>query len=274
MTSVKKKPILFILTLVLALLFLSPLFIALMNSLKPLAEIVTAPLSFPVEWAFSNYARAWEIIKLPSVMLNTTLITLLSVSGIVILASMVAYWSERHPSWYSRLLTKALVLSILIPFASIMIPLVKVLHGVRLSNTLAGVILSYWGIGLAFAYFVIRGAVLSLPRELEESAKLDGYGAVGIFALIVLPLLAPTALSVFIMDVFWVWNDFMVPLVALNNADLSTIQLAINRLFGMYNSRWDVALPALVMSLVPIVAVFLALQKNIMSGILMGAVKG
>jgi raffinose/stachyose/melibiose transport system permease protein len=274
MKGAKKRPVLFIVTMLFALLFLSPLFIAFMNSFKPLSEIVAAPLSLPLEWAFSNYARAWESIKLPSVMFNTTLITVFSVSGIVLLASMVAYWSERHPSWYSRLLTKALVLSILIPFASIMIPLVKVLHGIHLSNTLPGVIFTYWGIGLAFAYFVIRGAVLSLPRELEESAKIDGCGAVGIFAVIVLPLLAPTALSVSIMDLFWIWNDFMVPLIALNNVDLSTIQLAINRLFSMYNSRWDVALPALVMSLVPIVAIFLALQKKIMGGILMGAVKG
>nr|WP_215180054.1 hypothetical protein [Paenibacillus albidus] len=88
------------------------------------------------------------------------------------------------------------------------------------------------------------------------------------------PLLAPTMFSVFVMDIFWVWNDFMVPLILLNNEKLSTLQLAINRLFGMYSSRWDVALSALSMSMLPIIILFILLQKKIIRGIFAGAVKG
>lgn len=270
----RSKLILNTILVISGLLFLLPLLFVLINSLKPLGEIVGNPLGWPSVFVWDNFLKAWDIVEFPLLVRNTFIITILAVLGIIMLATMVAYWHVRHPSWFSKLLTSAIILSILVPFASIMIPLVKVLATVGVNNTLGGAILTYWGIGLAFAYFIMRGAVMSLPYELEEAAIVDGYPTIRIFFSIVMPLLAPAIFSVFVMDIFWIWNDFMVPLIVLNNQKLSTIQLGINRLFGMYNSRWDVALPALVMSIVPIVVVFVISQKKIMDGILAGAVKG
>ena len=207
-------------------------------------------------------------------MWNTALVTVLSVSGIVLLSAMGAYWSERHPTVYSRIFSKLLVLSMLIPFASLMIPLVQVMRVFRLNNSLAGAIVTYWGIGLAFAFFMTQGAVKSLPYELEEAARVDGCGPVRVFWQIILPLLQPTMVTIFVMDIFWIWNDFIVPLILLDSSQLSTIQLAIKKLFSQYSSQWDLALPALVISIVPILVVFVLLQKKIVGGILAGAVKG
>jgi len=266
--------ILYVIMCIAAFLFLFPLLFVFLNSLKPLQEIVSHPLSLPKQFLWSNYTNAWKIVNFPLLIRNTFIVTLFSLLGIILFATMVAWWHVRHPSRYSKILTTAIIMSILIPFASIMIPLVQVLGRIGINNTLFGAVLTYWGIGLAFAYFLMRGAVMALPAELEEAAKIDGYGTIPIFFTIVLPLLAPTMMSVLVMDGFWIWNDVMVPLIVINNHALSTIQLGINRLFDMYNSRWEVALPALVLSMIPILVVFIAAQKRIMAGILSGAVKG
>lgn len=269
-----KNSILFFLMLFFALLFLYPLFIVLINSFKPLGDIIGTPLSLPKTFQFENYKNAWNTVEIPKVMINTTIITLLSVTGIVMIAAMTAYWSDRHPTWYTKIFSRLLIISMLIPFASLMIPLVQVIKFLGLNNSLQGAIVTYWGIGLPFAYFMMRGAVISLPIELEEAAYINGCGPVKVFWVIILPLLQPTMVSIFIMDIFWIWNDFMVPLILLDSGKLGTIQLAIKKLFSMYASKWDLALPALVMTIVPIVVVFVLLQKKIINGILSGAVKG
>lgn len=121
---------------------------------------------------------------------------------------------------------------------------------------------------------MMRGAVKGLPYELEEAAKIDGCGPVKVFFKVVMPLLQPTMVTVFVMDIFWIWNDFIIPLILLDNGKLSTIQLAIKKLFSMYATKWDLALPGLMMSILPIVIVFVILQKKIINGIMAGAVKG
>ncbi|MFC5468150.1 carbohydrate ABC transporter permease [Cohnella suwonensis] len=264
----------FLLAAVGALLFIAPLWIMFMNSFKPLNAIIADPLGLPSAWKFDNYTAAWKVLNIPHVVKNTAILALGAVCGILLLSTMTAYWSERHPTIYSRIFGNLIMLSVLIPFVTIMLPLVRVMKFLHLNNTLFGAVLTYWGIGFAFAYFLIRSGVKTLPYELEEAAQVDGCGRIYIFFRIAFPLLAPTAFSVFIMDMFWVWNDFMIPLVLLNNETHSTVQLAVNRLFGMYNSRWDVALPALSMSMLPIIVVFVLLQRRIVGGVMAGAVKG
>lgn len=162
----------------------------------------------------------------------------------------------------------------LIPFASLMIPLVKVMRTLGLNNTLFGVVLTFWGIGQAFAFFIIDSSAQSIPVTLYETAAIDGINPVQMYFKIGLPLMKPALISVFVMDLFWVWNDVQVSLILLNNQKLSTIQLAINRLFDAYASKWDIALPALVMAILPMLIVYLILQKYIIEGVSSGAVKG
>ena len=162
--------ILFLVMLLAVLVFLYPLFVVVMNSFKPLGDIIARPLEIPGILHLENYINAWKTVEIPRVMWNTALVTVLSVTGIVLLSAMSAYWSERHPTVYSRIFSRLLVLSMLIPFASLMSPLVQVMRVFRLNNSLSGAIVTYWGIGLAFAFFMTQGAVKSLPYELEEAA--------------------------------------------------------------------------------------------------------
>lgn len=270
-----QKTLIFIIVLLIALVFVYPLFLIVMNSVKPLSEILVKPLSLPeAPQAAENYRKAFDEINVLHVAKNTAVLTAGAVAGITLLAAMTAYWTYRYPTKYSRIFETMVILSMLIPFAALMLPLVQVMKVLGINNTMFGTVLTYWGIGLAFAFFMMQSAVKGLPVELEESARIDGCSRTRIFFSIVIPLLKPTMVSVILMDMFWVWNDFMVPLILMNNERLMTIQLAISRLFGQYSSKWDVALPALVMTLAPIVAVFILLQKKIMDGVIAGAVKG
>ena len=225
-----QKMIIFVIVLMIALVFVYPLFLIVMNSVKPIAEILVTPLSLPkAVQASVNYAKAFEEINVLNVVKNTAVLTVCSVAGITLLASMTSYWTYRYPTKYSRILETIIILSMLIPFASLMLPLVQVMKTLGINNTMFGTVLTYWGIGLAFAFFMIQSAVKGLPLELEESARIDGCSRTRIFFSIVIPLLKPTMVSVVLMDMFWVWNDFMVPLIMMNNERLMTIQLAISR---------------------------------------------
>jgi raffinose/stachyose/melibiose transport system permease protein len=162
----------------------------------------------------------------------------------------------------------------IIPFQSIMIPLVRVAGYLNLIDSIGGLVLFYWGFGLSMAIFLTQGFVKSIPRQIEEAAIVDGAGIVRLFVKIVLPLLQPIIVTILILDSLWVWNDFLLPLLFLSDVKVKTIPLAMSMLFDQYTKQWDLALPALVLSCVPIVAFFLAMQKRVVKGIVAGAVKG
>lgn len=269
-----ERVLLYFLLIVLAMLFLSPFLIVTLNSFKPLSTILTDPLSPPRVLHLENYIHAWDTLRLPLILRNSTIVTLCSVCGILLFSTMSAYWMERHPTRYSKLFGALLIGSLLVPFASLMIPLVRVMNILHISNSFLGAILCYWGLGQAFANFIIRGAVCSLPVEMEEAAIIDGCSNTQVFFKVVAPMLTPAVVSVFVLDLFWIWNDFIVPLILLNNDRLLTIQLAINRMFGTYSDKWDIALPGLVMTIAPIVVVFILFQKKIIGGMTAGALKG
>jgi raffinose/stachyose/melibiose transport system permease protein len=268
------KYALYLLLLAGILLFVFPVFLVFLNSLKKTGEILSDPLSLPNPVQFVNYLNAWKVINIPKLFRNTTIITIGAIIGIILFSSMLAWWCCRYPTRYSRLFSKLVIISMLIPFASLMIPLVKVTRVLHLNNSLHGIIIVYWGLGLSFSYFILQGAVRGIPRELEESAQIDGCGPLRTFWFIIFPLLQNAVISVTVMDIFFYWNDFMTQLILINTPRYETNQIAINRMFGMYVSKWDIALSALVITMLPVLVVFVLLQKRILDGIEAGAVKG
>ncbi len=264
----------FIVSLVGALLFFAPFALVIYNSLKPQAQIMTDLLGLPTTVQWSNYSNAWETLNMGKVMTNTILVTFTAVALILIISAMVSYWIVRHPTKFSKVNETLLIGSLLIPFASVMLPLVKTMSTLGLNDSLWGGILTYVGIGLGFSTFIMTGAVRAIPLEIEEAAMIDGCNVYQTFLLIVLPMIRSTFLSIFILDLFWIWNDYIVALIMLNTTQLQTMQLAINKLFGLHANQWDVALPAIVMSIAPILVLNVFMQKKIVSGIASGAIKG
>lgn len=264
----------FLIALIGSVLFFAPFLLVILNSVKPLDQIMTDLLGLPNTIQWSNFSRAWEQLNMARVMTNTVLVTGCSLLLILLLSAMVAFWLVRHPTRYSRIFEKLLVFSLLIPFATVMLSLVKTVSFLGLNDSLWGGIIAFSGMGIAFATFIMTGAVRSIPLEIEEASRIDGCNVYQTFFLVVLPLLRPTLLSVFVLDLFWIWNDYIVALTLLNTNELMTLQLAINKLFGLNSNQWDIALPAIMMSILPILIINVFMQKRIVAGVASGAIKG
>ncbi|SDE56200.1 raffinose/stachyose/melibiose transport system permease protein [Paenibacillus sp. UNCCL117] len=263
-----------LLLIVVALLFLAPFYFVVVNSLKSFAELLVNAASLPTTLVWENFAHAWKVLRFADTLTNTVIITAAGDIGLVLIASMAAYRLVRKPSRTHRALLTLFIAAMVIPFQAIMIPLVKVASWLHLVNSIPGVVICYFGLGVSFSIFLYQGFVRSIPLEIEESATVDGCTPYGVFWRIVFPLLKPMTVTIVLLNSLWMWNDFLLALIILQDKQLHTIQIAINSLFGEYTNQWDLALAALVMSMVPLLVFFLALQKHIIEGITAGAIKG
>lgn len=260
---------------VLMLVNLFPFFIVLLNSFKSMMEIAQNILGWPEKIDLTNYIKAWNTLKFPKVFLNTLVVTIVGNAGLIVFGTMTGYWLSRKRTRFNRLFMSALLGSMAIPFEAIMIPLMKVTSQVHLNGSLWGLGVSYWGLGCSTCVFLVSGAMKNIPYELEEAARIDGCGPFRTFWQVVFPLLKTIVMTFTIVNVFWLWNDYLMPQLMLGRSrDLYTIQLAMRSLFLEYYAMWDVALAALVLSLLPTVIFFLLAQKNIIGGITTGAIKG
>jgi raffinose/stachyose/melibiose transport system permease protein len=193
----------------------------------------------------------------------------------VIISSMTAYRVARRPTLFHKALYMVFVASMIIPFQSIMLQLVRVTSLFELRGHWYGIVICYFGFGLALSFFLFHGFIKTVPMEIEESAIVDGSTPYGVFWKIVFPLLKPIIVTAIILNCLWIWNDYLLPVLVIGgNKDLVTIPLAIKKFFGQYTKRWDLALPALAISIMPIIIFFLSLQKHIVEGITAGSVKG
>ncbi len=273
----KRTPYQLMLTLVLslvALVFLMPFYFIIANSFKTFSQIMMDPSSIPTSLHLENYTKAIKQVNFIKVFFNSLIITFFSVGGMVALGSTSAWKLVRVPFSISTIMFTLYVAAMVIPFQSVMVPLVKVSSTIHFIDSRLGLIIIYLGFGQPFTVFLFHGFIKGVPKELEESAMLEGCNDIQLFYRIVFPLLKTITITVIILQTLWVWNDFLLPSLILYDKDLQTIPLSINRFFGQYKNQWDRALPTLVLSIVPIVTFFLALQKHMIKGITEGAIKG
>lgn len=261
--------------ILLALIFLSPFYLVLTNSVKGLREILVDAASFPQVFQWSNYADVWKIIDFPKAFWNSFQITALSVIFIVLFSSMAAYQIVRRPSKFNTFVFLLLISAMIIPFQSLMLQLVRVTSILELRGEIYGIVACYLGFGMPLSVFLFHGFIKTVPYELEEAARVDGSNPYGVFFRIVFPLLMPIIVTVIILNTLWIWNDYLLPVLVIGgNKDLTTLPVAVTKFFGQYTKKWDLALPGLVMAITPILLFFLSLQKYIVEGVTSGAVKG
>lgn len=263
-----------VLAILLALVFLVPFYFVLVNSVKSFSDLLLNSAGLPKQLVWTNYSRVWEIINYPKAFMNSLVITVLANLGIAVFSAMAAYRLVRRPTKLNNIIFAMFVAAMVIPFQSIMIPLVKVASTVGLSGSLAGLIVCYFGFGISLATFLVHGFVKSIPLEIEEAAIVDGCSPYGVFWRIVFPLLKPMTVTIVLLNSLWIWNDFLLPSLVLTSAELRTIPLATSSFFAQYTKQWDLALAGLVLGVAPIVVFFLAMQRHIIEGITAGSVKG
>ncbi|MDF9843123.1 MULTISPECIES: carbohydrate ABC transporter permease [unclassified Paenibacillus] len=261
--------------ILLALVFLSPFYLVLSNSVKSLKEILLDAASFPAVYHWDNYAKVWDAIDFPQAFWNSLSITVLSVIFIVMFSSMAAYQIVRKPSRFNSFVFLLLVSAMIIPFQSLMLQLVRVTSILELRGELYGIVACYLGFGMPLSVFLFHGFIKSVPYELEEAARVDGSNPYGVFFRIVFPLLLPIIVTVIILNTLWIWNDYLLPVLVIGgNKDLTTLPVAVTKFFGQYTKKWDLALAGLVMAITPILLFFLSLQRYIVEGVTAGSVKG
>lgn len=263
-----------IIMFIIAIIFLSPFYFLLVNSVKSLGDIMVNAADFPNQFHWDNYLKAWELTRFPVAFKNSLVITVISNLIIAMLSAMAAYRMVRANTVFNRVVFMIFVSAMVIPFQSIMIPLMQVVGWLNVNNSMVGLILCYLGLGIPLSIFLFHGFVKSIPLEIEEAATVDGASSYGVFVRIVLPMLKPMLVTVIILNSLWVWNDYLLPSLILQSPELRTIPLATFTFFGEYSKQWDMALPTLVLGVTPIIIFFLSLQKYIVEGVAAGSIKG
>ncbi|MDR3161978.1 MAG: carbohydrate ABC transporter permease [Spirochaetaceae bacterium] len=261
--------------ILIALYTLAPLWFLLINSFKGQADIINAPLGLPRELNFSYISRAVEEIHFFKALAVTAGITALSVALIVLISSMAAWILVRNKIRASALVFMVFVAAMLIPFQAIMYPLIQFFDGLGLKNQ-GGLILMYGGFGLSMSVFLYHGFVKGVPLGIEEAAFIDGCNVFQMFFLIVMPLLKSITVTVIVLNAMWIWNDYLLPFLVIGNSEAKTLVLELyfaRILAGQFGNPWQLIFPAVLVSIIPIVIVFLFLQKFIVKGISEGAIK-
>lgn len=269
-----KTWILSIAALAVGIVFVSPLYLVFVNSVKTVREIYLSPLGLPVEISWNNFGRVMEKINFGQALKNSLFFVVFGVAGLLVICSMAAYRLARHRTKVNKFVYLLLVSSILVPFQTVMIPLIKIIASIGLYNTRIGVLLAYYGYGIPFAVFLFYGFLSSIPREIEEAALIDGGSLFQVYRCIILPLLKPICVTVAVLDVLWIYNDFLLPFVLISDNELRTLPLVMYTFFTAYERPWDLAMASLTMVLTPAIIMFVILQKQITGGIVSGAVKG
>lgn len=271
-----KQGLLYAVLTLFAVYVLFPVYFLFINSFKDQVAITSNPLTLPHGLRFTYILKAAQSIRyLPSIGL-TALITVLSIAGIVLLASTCAWMVVRKRRTLSAVIFYLMVAAMLIPFQSVMYPLVKMLDDLYIKNV-AGLIVAYFGFGMSMSVFFYHGFIKGIPQSLEEAARIDGASTPQVFFRIVFPLLKSITATVIIVNGMWIWNDYLLPFIVIGNAESKTLMLSLyysKMLAGQYGNPYELIFPAVLISVVPLVVVFLALGKYIMGGITAGAVKG
>ena len=274
--SLFQERLLFVILLILAIGFLIPIFIVLMNSFKGRFFISTAPFDFPTAQTFAgikNYIAGVEKIGFFKAFGYSLFITVFSVGAIVIFTSMTAWCITRVKSKLSSVLYYLLVFSMIVPFQMVMFTMSKMANILHLDNPV-GIIVLYLGFGAGMSVFIFSGFVKSIPHEIEEAATIDGCNPIQTFFLIVFPILKPICITVAILNAMWIWNDYLLPYLVIGS-NYRTIPIAVQYLQGGYGSRdMGASMAMLILAIIPIVIFYLSLQKQIIKGVVAGAVKG
>ena len=272
------KSLIYILLFFLAVVFIAPIIIILFNAFKSNFYISSSPFSIPSADTFAgldNFIKGFSQSDFMRSFANSAFITVFSVAGIVLLTSMTAWYIVRVKNKFTKIIYYLFVFSMIVPFQMVMYTMTYYAFELNLNNPV-GIVFIYLGFGAGLSVFMFSGFIKSIPTEIEEAATIDGCSPVKTFFLIVFPILKPTAITVAILNAMWIWNDYLLPYLVLGSGKNKTLPVAVQMaLTGGYGNKDMGALMAmLVLTILPIIILYLFCQKYIIRGVVAGAVKG
>ena len=262
---------------ILAVFYLYPIFLVLINSLKKKGFIMKSPFAFPDERSFfgmTNFVKGIEKTNFFAAFGNSVIITVGSVAVIIFCTSMCAWFITRVHNKFTMALYMLCLFSMIVPFQMVMFTLAKTADTLKLNNPY-NICIIYLGFGAGLAVFMFTGFVKSMPIAIEEAAMIDGCNPIQIFFKVVCPILKPTMISTAILETMWVWNDYLLPTLVLDIKTFRTIPMAIQYFRGSYGKVEMAPMMACIMiTVLPVIVLYLICQKYIIDGVVAGAVKG
>ncbi len=258
--------------------YMFPFIMVVINSLKQKRDIIKSPFSwlFTIKGlSFDNFVKAFNQMNFLNAFKNSLIVTASATILVTLLAAMLAYYIVRHKNWVSKLMLALMVASMIIPFQAIMIPLVSIYGGMlNVLNHRITLIFLHTGFSMAMSVFMFHGFINgNIPIALEEAAYIDGCTHVQTFFKIVFPLLRPIISTMVILNSLAFWNDFLLPSLVLTDKELLTLPLSTYSFYGTYSADYGTIMAGLLLCVAPILILYVVLQKQIIGGVVAGAVK-
>lgn len=275
-----------IIAIVIAIYVLFPFFLVVINSCKQTADITANPIGFNGVSLANLYQNLSDVINNThflfwSAFTSSAVITILSLILLALLGAMAAWVICRNKTKWSVVIYFTFIASMIIPFQVVMLPLISTFRdvgnfvGIPMIQSIPGIVFVYLGFGGAMTVFILNGFIKGIPMELEEAASIDGCSPEQTFFIVILPLLKPVITTVTILNGMWIWNDYLLPSILLQqNGPVKTLPVAVQAFVGSYVKQWNLILGAALLAIIPILILFFIAQKQIMEGMIEGAVKG
>ncbi len=257
--------------LIVAVITFAPIYLVIVNSVKSSAEASSMSAALPTTLQWSNYATVIERGRLVTAFGNSLLYSSVSTLLGVSIAAMAAYVLSRNRTRFNRAVYYFIIMGIAMP--TNFVTLTRVMQVTHLINTQIGMILLYASSLIPFTTFLVYAFVETLPRELDEAAIIDGCSPFRLFVSIIYPLLIPVLITAGVLNFLGIWNDFINPLYYLNNSDYWPMTLAVYNFFGQFSADWNLVSADVVLTIIPVIIVYLLAQRWILSGMVAGAVK-
>jgi raffinose/stachyose/melibiose transport system permease protein len=256
-----------------ALVFAFPLYMLFSLALKPQREWTTNPFGLPETFYLGNITEAWVEAELGRAMASSVLILVCSIAILVVIGAPAAYWIARRFDRLGHAMYLLFIAGMVLPFQLALIPLYQLMRDTGLLGSPLSLIVFFSGLKLPLTIFLYAGYIRGLPRSYEEAARMDGASQFQVFYLVVLPMLRPITATVVILNGVFIWNDFLTPLLYLQNSGWETLTVSIYSFAGQESSNLGLVFGGLVAAIAPIMIVFLLLQKYMMEGF-SGGLKG
>lgn len=257
-----------------SLIAMAPVWLLLINTLKPKKEIYTNPFGLPREWTLDNYRYIISDNNFFGYFKNSFIVVVVSLAVILLLGSLCAYALAHWRTRTSRGVYFFIIVGMMLPIKIATIRLLEIMKTLGLLNTLWSLFPVYIAMGLPVAVFILTEFIRGLPGELYEAGFMDGAGRFMIYRKIVLPLIRPALATVAIYNLVPIWNDLWFPLIFINVENQKTVLLAVTRLQGQYTTDWPKLLTILSLSALPVILLYLTMSKQFVKGLTAGAVKG
>jgi len=261
-----------VVAMLVCLIMVIPVYLIVTNAFKSAAQASSMGIALPGTINLENFSTVIDKGKLATSFLNSVLYASSSTILATLFSAMAAYVLSRNPTRLNRFLYFFLIMGIALPMN--FFTLTKIMQVTHLINTRVGIIILYTATQIPFSVFLIFGFIDSVPRELDEAATIDGCGPVQLFVRVILPLLTPVLVTTGILNFLGVWNDFLLPLYYLNNSANWPMTLAVYNFFGQYQQSWNLVSADILLTILPVIVIYLVGQRFILSGLTTGAVKG